>query len=85
MRLQYTEPFLEDYDALPPKIQQRVEKQLRLLLSNPRHPSLQTRKLQKDPHGKTWYSRVTNDYRFTFEIQGDIYVLRRVGQHKLIE
>jgi mRNA-degrading endonuclease RelE of RelBE toxin-antitoxin system len=85
MRLRYTEPFLKDFEALSEELKKRTDKQLNLLLQNPRHPSLQTRKWRKDPTGKTWYARVTKDFRFTFEIQSEVYVLRRVGHHKLIE
>ncbi|MBI3334995.1 MAG: type II toxin-antitoxin system RelE/ParE family toxin [Candidatus Portnoybacteria bacterium] len=85
MRLQFSEPFMEDYAELPREIKKRTDKQLHFLLSNLRHPSLQTRKLTKDPMGRTWYARITRDYRFTFEIKGDVYFLRRIGKHKLIE
>lgn len=85
MRLRFTEPFRADYAHLPAAIQERIDRQLTTLLDDPRHPSLQIRKLRSDPRGKTWYGRITDDHRFTFEIQGDVYVLRRVGKHELIE
>jgi len=84
MRLRYTEPFLEAYSNFPEKLKKQVDKQLKLLLQNPRHPSLQARKLKSDPTGKTWYGRITKRYRFTFEIEHDVYTLRTIGPHDKI-
>jgi hypothetical protein len=28
-----------------------------------------------------WEARITQGYRFTFQIERDVYVLRRVGKH----
>lgn len=79
MKIQTTKPFDEDYEALPKEIKKRVDKQLALLLDNPRHPSLRLKKLKgvKD----IWEGRITKDYRFTFQIAGDTYILRRIGKH----
>jgi len=40
MKVQTTRPFDRDYARLPGEIKDRVDKQLALLLGNPRHPSL---------------------------------------------
>lgn len=82
MKILRTGAFKQDYNRLPQEIQRRAEKQLRLFIQNPRHPSLQTRKLRSDPTGKTWYGRITRDYRFTFEIQGETYLLKSIGSHE---
>ena len=38
---------------------------------------------QRDPEGRDiWEARVTRAYRFTFVIDGDTYILRRVGPHE---
>ena len=84
MKILRTEAFKQDYNRLPQEIQRRAEKQLRLFIQNPHHPSLQTRKLRSDPTGKTWYGRITRDYRFTFEIQGETYLLKSIGSHSEI-
>jgi len=84
MNLHYTEGFKIDYQYLPQKIQKQVDRKLRLFLQNPRHPSLQVRKLQSDPTGKTWYGRITRGYRFTFQIEGKAYILLNVGKHEKI-
>jgi mRNA-degrading endonuclease RelE of RelBE toxin-antitoxin system len=84
MRIIRTFSFKQDYKRLSEKIRKRAENKLRLFLQNPRHPSLQTRKLQSDPTGKTWYGRITRNYRFTFEIEGDTYLLKNIGSHEEI-
>lgn len=83
MKLQPTARFAEDYESLPLQIQLRVDKALGLLLDNPRHPSLQTKKIKG--HENRWEGRVTLHYRFTFTIEGDAYVLLRVGTHDLLK
>jgi hypothetical protein len=37
---------------------------------------------QRDPEGRDiWEARVTQAYRFTFAIEGDSYILYRIGPH----
>ncbi len=82
MYLHYTESFKVDYQRLPREIRRQTERKLSLFLQNSRHPSLQVRKLQRDPAGKTWYGRITQNYRFTFRIDGEAYILLSVGKRK---
>jgi hypothetical protein len=82
MRIQTTAPFDEDFAALPATIKRRAEKQFRLLLDNLRHPSLRIKKME-DPR-EIWEGRITQGYRFTFQIVGDIYLLRRIGTHNIL-
>ena len=84
MRIIRSFSFKQDYKRLPEKNQKQAENKLRLFLQNPRHPSLQTRKLQSDSTRKTWYGRITHNYRFTFEIEGDTYLLKNIGSHEEI-
>ena len=78
----YTEPFKKDYETLPREIKRALDKALKLLLENPSHPSLQTRKL---PHTFIWYARLTRGYRLTFQVQENLIILRRVGTHKILD
>ncbi len=81
-RLQWTQNFKKDYQALSEEIKKRVKKQLKIIKQNPRHPSLHTKKMN-DPR-EIWEARVTESYRFTFQIEKDIYILRRVGTHDIL-
>jgi mRNA-degrading endonuclease RelE of RelBE toxin-antitoxin system len=82
MRLLPTERFHRDYERLSQEIQGQVDQQLQQLLSNPRHPSLQVKKMRGVPG--VWELRVTRGCRLTFQIEGDFYVLRKVGTHDVL-
>ena len=83
MRLERSEGFKRDFQALPESIRRRAEKQLALFLQNPRHPSLRIKKMQ----GFTdiWEGRITQSYRFTFQIREERCILRRIGTHDILE
>jgi mRNA-degrading endonuclease RelE of RelBE toxin-antitoxin system len=83
MKIQTTRFFDGDYNALPQSIQNRTDKQLSLLLNNPRHPSLRLKKIKGHP--SIWEGRVTKSYRFTFQIVGETYLLRRIGTHPILK
>ncbi len=82
MKLAFSKRFVKDYRKLPASIQRTTDKQLALLLSDFHHPSLNSKKMQ-DPRD-IWEGRVTKGYRFTFQIQEDLYFLRRIGTHDLL-
>lgn len=69
MKLAFTKNFVKEYRKLPLEIQKTVYKQLELLMENPNHRSLNLKKMQ-DPGG-IWKCRVSNSYRFTFQIESD--------------
>ena len=79
MRILAYERFRRSYQHLPPQIQRKVDKQLKLLIENLRHPSLQVKRIK----GTTtlWEARVDLHYRMTFEIIGDAVYVRVVGNH----
>lgn len=82
MNVQTSRPFERDYARLPEEIKDRVDKQLTLLLANPRHPSLGLKRVRGT--GAIWELRISRAYRLTLEIAGDTYVLRRVGSHDIL-
>ena len=83
MRLFFTKTFVRDYRKLSREMQEAMDKQLELLLSNPRHSSLNIKKMN-DPRD-IWEGMVTVSYRFTFHMEDDTYVLRKVGTHDTLE
>jgi hypothetical protein len=86
MRFIRTDGFKRDFRRLPQTIQRRAERALRFFAENPRHPSLHVKKMagQRDPEGRDiWEARVTQAYRFTFAIEGDTYILYRIGPHDI--
>ena len=50
--------FWESYARLPSEVRQRADKSYRLFQENPRHPSLQFKRV-----GKFWSARVSDGYR----------------------
>ena len=83
MKFRRTNRFKKDYQELSTDIQRRVDKQLRLLLRDPRYPSLRVHKLQ-GVEG-LWEFSVTMNYRVLFEIESEYYVLLGVGPHSIID
>jgi len=83
LRLEFTENFLDDYADLPSSLRVRVDKALRLLRTNLQHPGLRARKMRG--RKEIWEGRVSKGYRFTFQIRGEVYVIRRVGPHCIEE
>jgi mRNA interferase RelE/StbE len=83
MKIQTTKPFDRDYENLPESLKDQTDKQLSLFLDNPHHPSLRVKKIKGYPKG--WEGRITKNYRFTFQIEGEIYILRRIGTHNILK
>jgi mRNA-degrading endonuclease RelE of RelBE toxin-antitoxin system len=81
MKLFFTKSFIKDYQVLPISLQRAAEKQLERLAENPRHPSLNVKKMQ-DPRN-IWEARVTKGYRLTLQMDGDVCILRRLGTHDI--
>jgi len=80
VKIRATQEFLERYGRLPKKIQRKVDKQLRFLASNPKHPSLKVHKLNDE-----WEFYVDIHYRGIFQREGNAYILLTVGGHKIVE
>lgn len=83
MKIIWTPPFERDFRELPQDIQTRAEKVLALLVENPRHPSLQAKKLRSARN--LWEARVSLSYRITYQMEGDRLVLRRIGTHDILK
>lgn len=79
MKLTLTRRALRDYDRLPPSLQTLVDKQLSLLLSDLRHPSLRAKKYDEKRH--VWQGRVSRGYRFYFTVEGDTYCILTIIEH----
>lgn len=87
MTIVSTESFKRDFRDLPGAIGRGVEKALRSLMRDPRHPSLRLKKMegQRDSGDRDiWEARATKKHRFTLIITGNAYVLRRVGTHDIL-
>ncbi len=83
IKLQWTKSFKKNYQVLPEDIKERTKKQLRVFTENSHHPSLRVKKMQ-DPRN-IYEGRITYSYRFTFQIEGEIYILRKIGSHDILK
>ena len=82
MKVQTSRAFDRDYARLPGRLKDQVDKQLALLLSDPRHPSLGLKRIRGSEG--IWEARITRGYRMTLHVIGDTFVLRRVGTHDVL-
>ena len=71
-----TPRFRQTYQTLPAPIQAAASKQYRLWLTNPRHPSLQFKKV-----GPFWSVRVTGGYRALSILKQGVYYWFWIGSH----
>lgn len=83
LRLFRSPTFRREYQQLPEDVRSRAEKAIRLLLEDPRHPSLQAKKM----HGSKgrWEARVSLSHRITYQKDGDSIILRRIGTHDILK
>ena len=79
MHARWTPLFIKDYKKLTLQLKKRVIKQVQLLSQNPRHPSLHIKKIRSARN--IFEGRISKSCRFTFHIEQDALVLRRVGEH----
>ena len=82
MKVLTTRAFDKEYSKLPQTVKNKVDEKLSLFMQNLRHPSLRVKKMQG--HKNIWEGSITMQYRFTFEIQEEIYILRRIGTHEVL-
>ena len=79
MRLLVTARFRRAYATLPPEDQKLMQKALRAMAENLRHPSLHVKRIQGTQ--RIWEARASRSLRLTFETEGDALILRTVGRH----
>lgn len=76
-----TKRFKKEFAALPSSIKEQARKQFALFLQDPKHPSIQMKKMKG--YNDRWEGRITIHYRFTFAIVGETYFFRRIGTHEI--
>ena len=77
--------FWDDYKALSPDLRGRTDKQFALLKSDPRHPSLQFKKLGDRKGQEIWSARVTLKYRALAVKLPDEYLWFWIGEHNVYD
>jgi len=82
MELFRSPTFKKEYRQLPDDVRERAKRAIRLLMENPRHPSLVVKKM-RGVEG-IWEARVSLSYRITYEVAGETLILRRIGTHDVL-
>lgn len=82
MRIARTDTFKKAFNKLEKADKRRAEKALHLLVDNLGHPSLGVKRVRKTE--RIWEARVSRKIRMTFEFQGEVILLRNIGQHDQI-
>ena len=78
--VELTDRFKNSYAELPEQIKKKVKKAIRLLINDPRHPSLQTKPIQ-GARG-IYEARADQAYRMTYErLPSDVLRLRTLIKH----
>jgi len=75
-----TERFARAYAKLPAEVQKRVDKALRLLDEDFRHPGLHAQRIEGG--AGIYEARVDRRHRMTYHRDGDRLVMRNVGEHE---
>ena len=78
MNLVYTARFAQAATRLPKEARAKLPKALKLLAEDHRHPGLQTKKVQGLGDREIFEARLDQSVRFTFQIQGDVLILRNI-------
>lgn len=82
MKIEWSDTFTKEYGHLPQQEQDRFKQKIKLFIQNPRHPSLRVKKMQGTLG--IWEARISQSYRWTFElIEGGIR-LRHIGTHDIL-
>jgi mRNA-degrading endonuclease RelE of RelBE toxin-antitoxin system len=79
MKVVLSDRAIESLKDAPVSVRRAFEKQLRYLMDNLLHPSLQAKKYDK-AHD-LWQARVNKDWRFYFTIANDSYQIEKVIPH----
>jgi mRNA-degrading endonuclease RelE of RelBE toxin-antitoxin system len=82
-RYAFSRRFQKEYKSLPGDIQEAFEKKLSLFLDNFYHPSLRVKKIAGT--ADRWEGSVTMNYRFTFQMEAERLLFRRIGTHDILK
>jgi hypothetical protein len=79
MPVRYTERFKRQYIKLPLAVRLKVDKSLKLLDADFRHPGLRSHPIEGAPG--VFEAYIDRKYRMTYERRGDTFIMRNVDNH----
>lgn len=78
-----SDEFKATLDVCPPELRKQVISAIRMLGTDPRHPSLQAHRIKNTP-GK-WECYVNRDWRIIYDWDGPMLRLWKLGDHRIID
>ena len=79
MPIELSGRLVQQYSKLPVAIQSKVDKALKLLDADFRHPGLRSHPIESAPG--VFEAYVDSKYRMTFERRSDTFIMRNVDNH----
>ena len=79
MKVYYSELFVQKTAAQNKVVKRTLKKKLKLLIENPRHPSLRVKKIKGQNH--VFEASITMKIRITWQYYNDGILLRNLGEH----
>ena len=79
MKIHYSDRFAANVAKLPNNVKKILKSKLEILLENPRHPSLRSKKIQGQEN--FFEASVTMGIRITWQYTEDGILLRNIGEH----
>lgn len=79
MKLYYSQLFADKVQQLSLETKKALKKKLEIMIKNPLHPSLRTKKIQGQD--RIFEASITMDIRMTWEYTEDGILLRNIGEH----
>ncbi|MDQ2088126.1 hypothetical protein RBH29_16995 [Herbivorax sp. ANBcel31] len=80
MIILYSENFKSKVKNLPIEVKKQLKKKLEIMIDNPRHPSLRTKKI-KGRGDNIFEASINMDIRMTWQYIEDGIILRNIGEH----
>jgi len=79
MRTARTARFKKAWKQLNEEEKVQAQKAIKSLVIDIRYPALRTKKMKGTEY--IWEARVSRSLRLTFQIEGDMILLRNIGRH----
>lgn len=78
MKLVFSQRASKQVKKLTLSLRKKLYKQVSFLLTNPRHPSLRSKRMTEE---NKYEARIDYHYRFTYKIEGEEVWILSVGPH----
>ena len=82
MTIHYADTFLKDYRTIPAAARKKFKKQMAILADyGVTYRGLGAKKMNNE--STIWEARIDIHIRFTFQMNGELVLMRRIGTHAI--